>query len=113
MQMILNNGKLNGKQVMGEKAIQQMLTMVPSDIKRKFLAETYSDFGYTMGAWVQEEEDGKPTVLCFPNLDGAWPFVDLQKKYCAIILPPKPLSSVPRNEFYLQFKSAVDNTVEQ
>lgn len=113
MQMILNNGMLNGKQVMSEKAVQQMLTMVPSEIKRKFLPETYSDFGYTMGAWVQEEEDGKPTVLCFPNLDGAWPLVDLQKKYCAIILPPKPLSSVPRKEFYLQFKSAVDNTVEQ
>lgn len=113
MRMIQNMGVVATKQIVPQKVVEEMLTMVPSGVKRKYTPEMYTDFGYAMGAWVQEEEDGKPTVLCFPNLEGGWPLVNLNKKYAALILTQKPMSNPPRKEFYLQFKSAVDSAIEQ
>lgn len=112
MNMIMNKGMFMGKQILSEKALNQLLDIQSAEVRTRYIPELFKNMRFTMGCWVQEEDESeKPLTYSLPNMMGAWPWIELKGKYTAIILPQQPLSNMPKKELYLQLKQAIDSAV--
>lgn len=109
--MLLNNGMFEGKQIMSEKAIEEMEKAQFTDLPVKYTPKGTEGLHYGFGAWLMEEDaQGKGTVLSSPSFTGTWPYIDRKNNYAAILLV-KPQSGEQGKEMYTQFKAAVDEAV--
>jgi CubicO group peptidase (beta-lactamase class C family) len=111
LQMLLNNGKYNGVQVLSEKSIAEMRKMhtVPEQIK--YAPKAAEDFGYALGSWVLEEGPNSiAKAEASPGLFGTWPVVDWCRKYASIVFV-KTLLSEQKADVYMQMKDAIDEKI--
>lgn len=109
--MLLNNGMFEGKRVMSEKAIEEMEKAQFTNLPVKYTPKGTENLHYGMGAWLMEEDaQGKGTILSSPSLTGTWPFIDRKNNYAAILLV-KSHSNEQGKEIYTQFKAAVDEAI--
>jgi CubicO group peptidase (beta-lactamase class C family) len=111
LQMLLNNGKYNGVQILSEKSVTEMRKMntVPEQIK--YAPKAAEGFGYALGSWVLEE--GANSVAkseASPGLFGTWPVVDWCRKYASIVFV-KTLLSEQKADIYMQMKDAIDEKI--
>ncbi|MES2883031.1 MAG: serine hydrolase [Bacteroidota bacterium] len=107
LQMLLNNGKHNSKQVLSEEAVKEMRKVQVSAAQIKLAPKAAAGFGYAMGAWVIEEKDGEATSMTCPGFFGAWPVVDWERGYVYFILSKTLLKEQPA-QLYMQMKGAVE-----
>jgi CubicO group peptidase (beta-lactamase class C family) len=111
LQMLLNNGKYNGVQVLSEKSITEMRKMhtVPEQIK--YAPKAAEGFGYALGSWVLEEGPNSiAKAEASPGLFGTWPVVDWCRKYASIVFV-KTLLSEQKADVYMQMKDAIDEKI--
>jgi CubicO group peptidase (beta-lactamase class C family) len=111
LQMLLNNGKYNGVQVLSEKSITEMRKMhtVPEQIK--YAPKAAEGFGYALGSWVLEEGPNSiAKAEASPGLFGTWPVVDWCRKYASIVFV-KTLLSEQKADIYMQMKDAIDEKI--
>ena len=112
MQMILNKGTFNGKRILSEKSVADILTNQFPDAIIRNIPEVAKGFQYAMGNWIEEKNAGNQgVVFSCPGLFGAWPWIDMEKKYVAIILS-KNLLSTEKREVYSTIKKSINQAIE-
>ncbi len=109
--MLLNNGMFEDKRIMSEKAIEEMEKAQFANLPVKYTPKGTEGLHYGLGAWLMEENaEGKGTVISGPSVVGTWPYIDRKNNYAAILFV-KPQSDEQGKEMYTQFKAAVDEAV--
>jgi len=113
MQMIMNKGMFNGKKVLSESAIEVLLSNQYPEARVRYNPDLTKGWNYASGSWMEEENgNGKGIVYSGASAQGAWPWIDLKRKYIGIVLPASPMSFQKR-DLFTQIKSAVESALEQ
>lgn len=108
LQMLLNNGKYNGQQILSAESVKQLRTIQTKPEQIKYAPKIAEGFNYALGSWVLEEgKDGEATVLACPGLFGTWPMVDWRRRYACLIFV-KTLLSEQKKDAYMEIKDAID-----
>jgi CubicO group peptidase (beta-lactamase class C family) len=106
--MLINKGTFNGKQILSEEAVTELLSIQAKEVKRTFVPEVAQSFAYALGSFVQETDGkGNPVVFSSPGLTGTWPYLDMCRKYACIVFV-KPQSKEDKKDLYVQIKSELD-----
>jgi CubicO group peptidase (beta-lactamase class C family) len=109
--MMLDNGMFEGKRILSEAAIAEMEKAQFSGLPVKYTPKGTEGLHYGLGAWLMEEDgNGRGSILSSPSLTGTWPYIDRKNKYAAILLV-KPRQTEQEKEIYTQFKAAVDQAI--
>jgi len=112
MQMIMNKGMFNGKRILSEKSVQELLTAQFTDAKIRYSPVASKGAGYALGNWVLEnDENGKGQIFASPGLFGTWPWVDIKNGYSAIIMI-KSLNGNEKRELYQEVKAAIEKSIQ-
>ncbi len=108
MTMLLNNGLVNGKQVLSKESIEEMEKIGFSALPVKSAPRVAQGFKYGFGVWVQEaDKNGKSSVVSCPGVEGAWPYLDRCRKYACIILTPQR-DSEQNQAVFLEMKEEIE-----
>lgn len=118
MVMLLNKGQYNGKQILSEESVNEM--MKPQTIPEliKYAPKVAEGFNYALGSWVVEgphltSPSGGGTAAAFasPGLFGTWPMIDFCRGY-AYILFVKNYLGEERAAAHLEIKKVIDEQIE-
>ncbi|MDB5232081.1 MAG: beta-lactamase [Chitinophagaceae bacterium] len=111
MQMLLDKGLVNGKQILSGKSIAEMESVQVPIAKMKYAPPTASDYEYGLGLWIQEKDaNGNVTAVSCPGLFGTWPYIDRRKNYAAIFFVKKILNE-QKKDVYLEMKRIIDRAL--
>ena len=111
MSMLLNKGMFEGKNILSEKAVQELETAQFASLPVKYTPKNFQGLHYGLGSWIMEEDaEGKGSVFGCSNLQGTLPFIDKCRNYAAIILLEKPQTEI-KKEFFTSFKQIIDSQV--
>lgn len=105
--MLLNNGKHKEQTILSESAINQMKQIQTKPEMMQNVPKTGTGFNYALGSWVEEEKDGKATVLTCPGLFGTWPLIDFCRGYTYIVFV-KNFITEDRAETNFEIKKLID-----
>jgi CubicO group peptidase (beta-lactamase class C family) len=107
--MILNKGKFNGKQILSEGSVNQMIQVQTGpNVKVAYAPKVAEGYDYALGSWALEKgADNKATSLTCPGLFGTWPVVDFCRGYAYIVFV-KNLLTETRANVNVEIKKAVD-----
>jgi CubicO group peptidase (beta-lactamase class C family) len=105
--MLMNKGVYQGKRVLSEKAINEMLTVQTKTEQIKYAPKAAQGYNYALGAWVVEEKDGVATAVSSPGLFGTWPLVDYCRGY-AYLFFVKNLLGEERADAQMEIKEVID-----
>ena len=111
--MILNKGKLSGRQILTEESIREMeINRLGPDVKIAYSPAEAEGLGYGYGEWVvKDPESGKPGKwVTSPGLFGSFPWVDNEKQYCAFLMTFN-LNFKDRHERYFAMKQILDESL--
>lgn len=111
--MILNKGKLSGRQILTEESIREMeINRLGPDVKIAYSPAEAEGLGYGYGEWVVKvPESGKPGKwVTSPGLFGSFPWVDNEKQYCAFLMTFN-LNFKDRHERYFAMKQILDESL--
>jgi CubicO group peptidase (beta-lactamase class C family) len=108
LQMILQKGGFNGKQIISPKTIELMQISRTSHAKVVYSPAEASGFEYGWGEWILEKDElGNSTVVSSPGLFGTYPWIDLKRNYAAIVFV-KNIQVKGRQKNYQQIRDAVN-----
>ncbi len=113
LNMILNEGKINGKQVVSKKSIIEMQkNRVSKDAVIASSPAEAGNWGYGFGEWVMDDAvgDKRSNGVTSPGLFGSFPWVDNQLKYAGFLFTFY-IKSKGRNERYMELKKIVDEAI--
>lgn len=86
IQMILNQGVLNGKRVLTVAAIEEMQRSQTTGLRIEHTPAIAEGLSYGLGEWIMSKDAmGRTTAVASPGLFGCWPVVNLTKQYAAIL----------------------------
>jgi len=105
--MLLNRGVYQGKRILSEEVVKQLLTIQTKPEIIKYAPKAAQGYNYALGAWVVEEKDGKATALASPGLFGTWPMIDYCRGY-AYLFFVKSLLGEQGAEAQMEIKGLVD-----
>lgn len=109
LQMLLNNGKYQGTQILSEASVKEMRKLQTTPEQIKYTPEAGEGFGYALGSWVLEVgKNGEANALSSPGLFGAWPMVDWCRGYACIFFVKTLLGGEQKRDVYMQMKDAID-----
>ena len=113
LQMILQKGTFNGKQIISEKTIELMQISRTDRAKVVYAPKEAGGFEYGWGEWILEKDEiGNSTVVCSPGLFGSYPWVDLKRNYAAIIFV-KNIHVKDRQKNYQEIRDAVNLSIKK
>lgn len=126
LQMILNEGEYNGKRILSkESVIAMQKNYVAKDAKIAYSPAEAGNWGYGFGEWVMDltpalssKGEGEIPVserskaVTSPGLLGTFPWVDNERKYCAILFTMN-INNKGRGERYKALKGLIDKVVEK
>jgi len=87
MSLFLNKGMFKGKQVLSEKAIDEMTKIHITTAIIKQAPRPVVGLNYALGTWAIEATDTKATTITSPSMFGMFPWVDVCRSYAAVIFP--------------------------
>jgi len=114
LNMILQNGSYNGKQILKEESVRDMeVDRIGPDVKIAYSPAEAEGLGYGFGEWVRKYSEGgrSEAWVTSPGLFGSFPWVENKKKYCAFLMTFN-LNFKGRHERYFALKQLVDEIVE-
>jgi len=112
LQMILQKGAFNGKQIISQQTISQMQLSRTSQARVVYTPDEAKGFEYGWGEWILEKDKaGNSNVVSSPGLFGTYPWVDLQHNYAAIVFV-KNLRVKDRQKNYLEIRKAINAAIE-
>jgi CubicO group peptidase (beta-lactamase class C family) len=112
MQMILNNGVFNGKRILSEKSVKELLSIQFPEAKIRYAPVASRNAKYALGNWILEtDENGSGTIFSSPGLFGTWPWIDIKRKYSAIIMI-KSLNGNEKRELYEEVKNTIEENIQ-
>jgi len=106
LQMILNRGVYNGKQVLGEESIAVMQRNHIADARMVYSPAAGLNWGYGFGEWVMKEG-----AVSSPGLFGSFPWVDNEKGYCGMLFSVN-LKNRQRKQLYTSLLKVVEGCLE-
>lgn len=107
LSMLLNKGVYNGRRILSEASVNELLQIQPNTDKISFIPEPLKGNKVALGSWEFESNAGeKPIVFASPSLTGTFPYLDVCRNYAAIVLV-KVVQEVPIKTFRA-FKNAAD-----
>lgn len=113
LQMILNEGEYKGKRILSKESIIAMQkNYVSKDAKIAYTPAEAGNWGYGFGEWVMDNAtgDNRSLAVTSPGLFGTFPWVDNDRKYCAILFTMN-INNKGRGERYKALKKLVDDAV--
>jgi len=110
LEMLLNNGKYKGVQVLSETAVMEMRKVQNTIAQIKFAPKSAEGYTYASGSWVMEEKNGLATTLASPGLFGTWPMIDYCRGYAYIVFV-KNLLGEERADVHKQLKKLTDKQI--
>jgi CubicO group peptidase (beta-lactamase class C family) len=105
--MLMNNGLYQGKKILSEQAVNQLLQVQTKPEIIKYAPKAAQGYNYALGAWVVEEKDGKATAVASPGLFGTWPMIDYCRGY-AYLFFVKSLLGEQGAEAQMEIKALID-----
>lgn len=87
MSLFLNKGQFKGKQILSEKAIEEMTKIQITTATIKQAPKPVVGFNYALGTWAIEANDTKASAIVSPSMYGMFPWVDICRGYAAVIFP--------------------------
>ncbi|WP_336517421.1 serine hydrolase [Pollutibacter soli] len=109
MTMLMNNGMFNGKKVLSEASVEQLLKKQFTDQPVKYIPKELASFIPVPGAWIEEADgSGKPIIISSPGFSGPIPWINFGKGYAAVILPQKELSDEKQKPI-IQIRNDIDS----
>jgi len=109
--MLMNKGKYNGKQVLSEASVEEMMKIQTVNVPKRYVPKAAEGFNYALGSWVVEEKDGIATAVASPGLFGTWPMIDFCRGY-AYILFVKNYLGEERANAHLEIKRVIDEQIK-
>ncbi|HPZ87920.1 MAG TPA: serine hydrolase domain-containing protein [Flavihumibacter sp.] len=86
LSMLLNKGSFNGKQVLSEKSVNEILKVQTGAAKMVYASPLSQGNAYGLGCWLQEkDEQGNGTLVNCPGVSATWPWISKSKNYAAIV----------------------------
>ncbi|MFT4023267.1 MAG: serine hydrolase domain-containing protein [Flavihumibacter sp.] len=86
LSMLLNKGNFNGKQVLSENSVKEMLKVQTGTAKIVYASPLSQGNAYGFGCWLQEkDEQGNGTLINCPGVRASWPWISKSKNYAAIV----------------------------
>ncbi|MES2372716.1 MAG: serine hydrolase [Bacteroidota bacterium] len=108
LSMILNKGMFNGKRVLSEDAIQQMLTIRTTPSMMKYIPKGMETYSFGLGQWILEaDEKGTGTLVAAPGFEGTWPMIDLCRGYALLVFTKGDLNE-EKKKIYMDIKASID-----
>jgi len=104
LSMLLNKGKFNGKQIISEKSVAEMMKLQTGQALNKYTPTFMNGFSYGLGTWL-ETKDG--TVVNCVSQNSPFVWIDYCRGYACILLSKKE-QDMQKRELYNQFRAAVD-----
>jgi CubicO group peptidase (beta-lactamase class C family) len=104
LSMLLNKGMFNGKQILTEASIAEMMKLQTGAALNKYTPPFMNGFSFGLGTW-RETNDGKVVNCVSQNSPFVW--IDYCRGYSCILLTKKERDGLKR-ELYDQLKAAVD-----
>jgi CubicO group peptidase (beta-lactamase class C family) len=104
LSMLLNKGMFNGKQILTEESIAELMKLQTGEALNKYTPPFMNGFSYGLGTW-RETTDGKVVNCVSQNSPFVW--IDYCRGYACILLSKKERSGLKR-ELYDQLKTAVN-----
>ena len=105
--MLLNKGVYQGRRILSEAAIDQLLQVQTKPQQIKYAPRAAQGYNYALGAWVVEEKDGTATAIASPGLFGTWPMIDYCRGY-AYLFFVKNLLGEQRADAQMEIKGVID-----
>jgi CubicO group peptidase (beta-lactamase class C family) len=115
--MLMNKGKYNGKQILSEESVNEMMKVQTTSGMIKYAPKAAEGFNYALGSWVVEQtapkanEPSFATALARPGLFGTWPMIDFCRGY-AYILFVKNFLGEERANAHLEIKKVIDEKIK-
>jgi CubicO group peptidase (beta-lactamase class C family) len=107
LQMLLNEGSFNGKQILTKESILEMRKIYAAPGSMAFVPKGATGFSHALGSWVMEWKEDEATVLTAPGMYGVFPVVDWCRGYAMVILPKEMLGE-QNADLFIQIKQAAD-----
>ncbi|TDW99763.1 serine hydrolase domain-containing protein [Dinghuibacter silviterrae] len=109
--MILNKGVFNGKRVLSEASVAELLKAETTAAQIKSSPIGVDGYTYAMGAWIQSTDASGQPLICAPSLKGSWAFVDFGRGYAAVVLVNKEFSE-PKKQVYVAIEGAIEQALQ-
>jgi CubicO group peptidase (beta-lactamase class C family) len=107
--MILGKGVFNGKRIISEQSMAEMLKTAVPQTRIKSYPIGVDGYNCALGAWIQSTDaGGNANVIVAPSLTGSWAFVDFAGGYAAVILVTKSFNE-PKKQAFVAIKDAMDS----
>lgn len=112
LQMLLNNGKYNGQQILSEASVKELRRIQTQPDAVKFTPQAAEGLNYTLGGWaVDENGKGEAIALASPGLFGVFPMVDWCRHYAFLLFVKQPLAE-QKKDSYVRMKEAIDDKLK-
>jgi CubicO group peptidase (beta-lactamase class C family) len=112
LSMILNKGMFNGKRILSEKAVADMLTPQTTPAMIKYTPAATAGYNYGMGTWIlQTDENGNASVAAAPGMFGTWPLIDLCRGYSVVIFTDGKRNE-EKKEIWMEIKKIIDEQIK-
>jgi CubicO group peptidase (beta-lactamase class C family) len=105
--MLMNKGEYQGKRILSEAAVDQMLEVQTMTDKIKYAPKAAEGYNYALGAWVIESRNNHATVVTCPGLFGTFPIIDFCRGY-AYLFFVKNLLGEEKADAQMEIKTAID-----
>jgi CubicO group peptidase (beta-lactamase class C family) len=114
LQLLLNNGRINGKRILSEEAVKALRTLTSQTGAIKNAPKMTANWGYTSGSWAVEVRESQATALAAPALYGVLPVVDWCRGYTAVLVTKAILDEPKNNQpTYVSMKEAIDENINR
>lgn len=108
MNMLLNGGQANGKQILSKESIEELEKISAPGIPVKSTPKTTEGMSYGLGVWLsQPDGSGKSSVVSAPGTNGTWPFIDRCRGYAAVIFTGQ-LPAEQKKDVFVAVKEVID-----
>jgi CubicO group peptidase (beta-lactamase class C family) len=109
--MLQSKGMFNGKRILSENAIEQMLTAQATPSMIKYVPDGIKGYEIGLGTIIQEKDaNGKATVVSCPSFYGTWVAVDFCRGYSCLIFT-KDLTNETPQSLYASIKTIIDEAI--
>lgn len=109
MRMLLNDGKMNGVQVLSPESVAQLRRVQTANFALNNSPEQTKGFQYALGAWAPEQGNTQTAnILLGPSFGGTLPVVDFCRGYAYLLLIKQETDAASAH-VYNEVKSVLDS----
>ena len=105
--MLVDTGMFQGKRILSIKSIEEMQRVQFADLPVKYIPKEAGSWKIGLGDWIQAPDGQRGSVICSANISGIWPYIDVCRRYAAILMVATPTSE-PKRDVYTRFKQLLD-----